>query len=147
MLTLQLALAGFTEYVLHLTRLNPEILYIHQVKPRCFFQGNKGWKCWEGGLVACDLISISYIRTVDWWISPTSSLILMTLLGSWRLTDQFRSGINISLLLSCPSFSLLVPSSSSFSLLVPPSPFFSLLLPPSPFFSLLPSSPCELIIN
>jgi len=29
-LTLQLALAGFIEYVLHLTRLNPDILYIHQ---------------------------------------------------------------------------------------------------------------------
>ena len=26
----QLALAGFAEYVLHLSRLNPDILYIHQ---------------------------------------------------------------------------------------------------------------------
>jgi hypothetical protein len=30
-MTLQLALAGFAEYVLHLTRLNPDILYLHQV--------------------------------------------------------------------------------------------------------------------
>merc|ERR1740122_790675 len=30
MITLQLALSGFVEYVLHLSRLNPEILYIHQ---------------------------------------------------------------------------------------------------------------------
>ena len=30
-ITLQLALAGFAEYVLHLSRLNPDILYIHQV--------------------------------------------------------------------------------------------------------------------
>ena len=30
MITLQLALAGFVEYILHLSRLNPEILYIHQ---------------------------------------------------------------------------------------------------------------------
>ena len=30
LLTLQLALAGFAEYVLHLTRLNPDMLYIHQ---------------------------------------------------------------------------------------------------------------------
>merc|ERR1712020_109937 len=29
-ITLQLALAGFAEYVLHLSRLNPDILYIHQ---------------------------------------------------------------------------------------------------------------------
>jgi transformation/transcription domain-associated protein len=29
-LTLQLALAGFAEYVLHLSRLNPDMLYIHQ---------------------------------------------------------------------------------------------------------------------
>ena len=29
-ITLQLALAGFVEYVLHLSRLNPDILYIHQ---------------------------------------------------------------------------------------------------------------------
>ncbi|XP_054724829.1 transformation/transcription domain-associated protein-like [Uloborus diversus] len=28
--TLQLALAGFVEYVLHLTRLNPDMMYIHQ---------------------------------------------------------------------------------------------------------------------
>lgn len=28
--TLQLALAGFIEYVLHLTRLNPDMMYIHQ---------------------------------------------------------------------------------------------------------------------
>ena len=28
MITLQLALAGFVEYILHLSRLNPEILYI-----------------------------------------------------------------------------------------------------------------------
>ena len=28
--TLQLALAGFAEYVLHLSRLNPDMLYIHQ---------------------------------------------------------------------------------------------------------------------
>ena len=30
MTTLQLALSGFVEYVLHLSRLNPEILYIHK---------------------------------------------------------------------------------------------------------------------
>ena len=30
MITLQLALSGFVEYVLHLSRLNPDILYIHQ---------------------------------------------------------------------------------------------------------------------
>ena len=30
-LTLQLSLAAFVEYVLHLTRLNPDILYLHQV--------------------------------------------------------------------------------------------------------------------
>jgi hypothetical protein len=35
-MTLQLALAGFAEYVLHLTRLNPDILYLHQVC--CFFR-------------------------------------------------------------------------------------------------------------
>ena len=29
-IALQLALAGFAEYVLHLSRLNPDILYIHQ---------------------------------------------------------------------------------------------------------------------
>ena len=29
-ITLQLALAGFVEHVLHLSRLNPDILYIHQ---------------------------------------------------------------------------------------------------------------------
>ena len=31
MFTLQLALAGFAEYVLHLSRLNPDMMYIHQV--------------------------------------------------------------------------------------------------------------------
>ncbi len=31
MFTLQMALAGFAEYVLHLSRLNPDMLYIHQV--------------------------------------------------------------------------------------------------------------------
>lgn len=30
MLTLQLALASFAEYVLHLTRLNPDMMYVHQ---------------------------------------------------------------------------------------------------------------------
>ena len=30
MFTLQMALAGFAEYVLHLSRLNPDMLYIHQ---------------------------------------------------------------------------------------------------------------------
>lgn len=30
MLTLQLSLAGFAEYVLHLTRLNPDMMYVHQ---------------------------------------------------------------------------------------------------------------------
>lgn len=30
MFTLQMALAGFIEYVLHLSRLNPEMLYIHR---------------------------------------------------------------------------------------------------------------------
>ncbi|XP_068621131.1 transcription-associated protein 1 isoform X2 [Battus philenor] len=30
MLTLQLALAAFAEYVLHLTRLNPDMMYVHQ---------------------------------------------------------------------------------------------------------------------
>ena len=30
MFTLQLALAGFAEYVLHLSRLNPDTMYIHQ---------------------------------------------------------------------------------------------------------------------
>lgn len=29
-LTMQLALAGFAEFVLHLTRLNPDMIYIHQ---------------------------------------------------------------------------------------------------------------------
>lgn len=29
-LTLQLSLAGFAEFVLHLTRLNPDMMYIHQ---------------------------------------------------------------------------------------------------------------------
>ena len=32
MFTLQMALAGFAEYVLHLSRLNPDMLYIHQVR-------------------------------------------------------------------------------------------------------------------
>lgn len=35
MFTLQLALAGFAEYVLHLSRLNPDTMYIHQVKSTC----------------------------------------------------------------------------------------------------------------
>ena len=30
MFTLQLALAGFAEYVLHLSRLNPDMMYVHQ---------------------------------------------------------------------------------------------------------------------
>lgn len=30
MLTLQLSLASFAEYVLHLTRLNPDMMYVHQ---------------------------------------------------------------------------------------------------------------------
>ena len=29
-LTIQLALAGFAEFVLHLTRLNPDMMYLHQ---------------------------------------------------------------------------------------------------------------------
>ena len=29
-LTIQLALAGFSEFVLHLTRLNPDMMYLHQ---------------------------------------------------------------------------------------------------------------------
>ena len=29
-LTLQLSLAGFAEFVLHLTRLNPDMMYIHE---------------------------------------------------------------------------------------------------------------------
>ena len=29
-LTIQLALAGFAEFVLHLTRMNPDMMYIHQ---------------------------------------------------------------------------------------------------------------------
>ena len=28
--TLQLALAGFAEFVLHLTRMNPDMMYLHQ---------------------------------------------------------------------------------------------------------------------
>lgn len=30
MMTLQLSLASFAEYVLHLTRLNPDMMYVHQ---------------------------------------------------------------------------------------------------------------------
>lgn len=30
LMTLQLALASFAEYVLHLTRLNPDMMYVHQ---------------------------------------------------------------------------------------------------------------------
>ena len=29
-MTVQLALAGFAEFVLHLTRMNPETMYLHQ---------------------------------------------------------------------------------------------------------------------
>lgn len=58
-LTIQLALMGFAEFVLHLTRMNPDMMYLHQ---------------------DCGYLSISYFK---FEIDDHSGTLIYKILWSW----------------------------------------------------------------